>query len=213
MNNDKYRDVFIAIIKALQLALKQSTWGGLTRLYLVKEYGLENIPIIEIKDILNSLENEGILKIKQPLIISEFLLNDTPTAPLLSDYLGSFPKRIPRNHFILDINIYKFKRLLDLYGSPLFLLSIIPTGKKYKNHKVIVKLLIDKKKVPNENIASKIRIKDGYSRVRLTKEDYRRNKTKYNLKIKYSLKTLRKILLPYGYKIEFNKNYTELIKI
>ncbi len=214
MNKDKYKDKYIAVIKALQHALVEYSWDDFTRLYISKENGLEAFEVNDVQIILKSLSDEGILKLDTDIKMSDFLLGNLPWASV-SEFPGGKQKYL-QNHFILIINKIRFKNLLSKYGSPLQLLSLIPSGKKYKNQRIITELLVDKGKVPNSEIATKIKIKEDYIKIKLSKKDYFRNKEKiqdYNEKIENCLKTLRSILLPYGYKVKFNQQYTELIDI
>ena len=215
MNKDKYKNNYITVIRAIQHALEQYSWDDHTRLFISKENGLENINLLEVKDILNSLKNENVLEVTSDIKISDFNLDRTPMTSV-AEYAGSRKRKVLQNHFILKVDKIRFKNLLSKYGSPLQLLSLIPDGKKYKNQRIITQLLVEKGKVENYEIATKIKIIENHSKLKLTKKDYFRNKEKisdYNEKIENCLKTLRAILLPYGYKVKFNQQYTELINI
>lgn len=129
MNKNKHKDNYISVLKALKHADIQYSWDGYTRLYITRENGLDLIDIHEIKNVLLSLESEGVFKIFQDIKLSDYYQKSTPLASI-PEFPGSKKRIILQNHFILIINKSKFNNLLRSSNSPFHLLSIINSGKK-----------------------------------------------------------------------------------
>ncbi len=222
MDKDKYKDHYITVLQALEKARIEDTLDGYTRLYITARNGLINIPLSELKDIIESMQHEKIVEINHYPIISE-LLQDNKTkhhskefteSLIQEDLLEIYPRPVwPMNYYSLTLE-KKFHDIIHAIGPPIFLLSLIPSDKAHYNHRVITKLLIQEPKVKNCEIATKIKIRANRTRLeKITKDRYFRHIKYFNGKIKNCNKTLKKLFQHSGYKVKFEKNWTVLIKL
>lgn len=222
MDKDKYKDHYITVLQALEKARVQDTVDGYTRLYITTGNGLINIPLLELKDIIESMQHEKIVEINHFPIVSELLEDNKPKyhskefveALIQTRALEIYPRPLwPMNYYSLTLE-EKFHKVMKAIGPPIFLLSLIPSDKGHHNHRVITKLLIQEPKVKNCKIATKIRIRENGVRLeKITKDRYFRDIKYFNGKIKNCNKTLKKLFQQSGYKVKFEKNWTKLIKL
>lgn len=212
MDKNKYKDDYVAVLKALQHAIKYYSWDDFTRLYITKENGLEGMDVIRVKEILNFLSDEGKLTIRENISLEDYFKYPTPDHTMEHIYPGtnSNRKRLLKNRFLVQPVRIEFKKLESTLDAPEFLLSYIPGTKKYKYIKRLAEIFVlgYGSEIDNYELALCFNRK-------LSKSDYKNNKVtraKYNIKIENRLKTLKKILRLHGYTVIFNQNVSELVK-
>jgi hypothetical protein len=214
-NKNQHENNYGLIVKALQKGYEKypETW---IRLYLSKENKLDHISFNEAKEIIDSMCHDGLLEKNHDANESAFMISRDPTpypnaAPTIQ---GDWPYNpFPFNYFSVGIE-EKFSKVTSAFGSPLFLLSIMPKDRKYKYLTKMAKLFVDAG-VDSEVETYKLAL---CFRSDLRKNEFLNNKTTYSKqmkKIKNRRKTLNKLLKPKGYTVKLNEkaNTAKLVKI
>lgn len=212
---DQHENNYALIVKALQNGYKKypETW---IRIYLNKENKLDHISFNEAKEIIDSMCHDGLLEKNHDANESDFMISREPTpySKGIKVLPGDWPYYpLPFNYFSVAIE-EKFSKVTSAFGSPLFLLSIMPRDRKYKYLTKIMKLLVDAG-VDVEIESYKLALCFESD---LRKNQFLTNKATYERlmnNIKNRRKTLNKLLKHKGYAVKLNEktNTAKLVKI
>lgn len=214
-HKNQHENNYALIVKALQKGYEKypETW---IRLYLNKENKLDHISFNEAKEIIDSMCNDGLLERNHDAKESDFIISRDPTpySKGTKPMPGDWPYWVfPFNYFSVRIE-EKFNKVTSAFGSPLFLLSIMPIDRKYKYLTKMTKLLVD------AGVDSEV---ETYKLALCFESDLRKNQflsnkatyTRLMNNIKNRRKTLNKILKGKGYAVKLNEktNTAKLVKI
>lgn len=199
INNDN-KNKLIVVIRAIQKARGRNPY---VKLFITRQNGLLDMDYDEIVEIIESLDKKNLIEVNHLPDKNALLINNKPHSDIF-----------PMNYLSLIIN-NKFDSWVNNFGSPIFLLSLIPLGKKYRTLRKIAEFLVSSIEIDNFIMAqSFIRPLDTNTlkKRKLKKDEYISERKKINYQIKNRLKTLRRIFKPHGYIIIFRQGTTKLVK-
>lgn len=195
------KEKIITVLRAIKKAGEEKPDNYYTKLFITNENGLAAFDYDELTRIINLLEKDNLIEINHFPKYSTVLADNKP-----------HNKVAPMNYFSLHIE-ERFADVAKKYGIvPLFLLSLIPSNKKYKDATKIAKLLVNNTQMNNLYLSQTIfKSSSNFIKRRLKKREYFADRKKYNSQLKSKLRALQKLFKPHGYSLSFNKNITKIV--